>query len=242
MATRPHDNGETVDHAGRSNTVTGAAAPAPVAVAPRTAEEMAAMAAGSVGAQVILDYNGAGSLGARGGAGATMEENKAAYDTHITALGLDPTGPSGPPTVPDPAGAVRATEAAGAPKGRATRISSLAAGIITGDQTGGGGGGGGGGTAPANTAVPAVTQAGDTLSCTMGTWSGEPTSYGYQWKVDGAVVGTDQATHTVTAADAGKTATCIVTATNAHGSTAAPPSADVTITDPGAGGQSRSKR
>jgi hypothetical protein len=60
--------------------------------------------------------------------------------------------------------------------------------------------------------------------------------------VDGAVVGTDAATHTVTAADAGKAASCIVTATNAHGSTAAPPSADLVITDPAAGGQSRSKR
>src|SRR4249919_3520334 len=186
MATKPTEHGdtETIDHAGRSNTVTGAVAPAPVAVAvaPRTAEEMAAMAAGSVGAQVILDYNGAGSLGARGGAG-----------------------------------------------------------IITGDQTGGGGGGGGGGTAPVNTAVPAVTQAGDTLTCTQGTWSGEPTSYGYQWTVDGAVVGTDSATHTVTAADAGKAATCIVTATNASGSTAAPPSVALTITDPGAASRSRSK-
>jgi hypothetical protein len=236
MATRPTEHGdtETIDHAGRSNTGTGAVAPASVAVtvAPRTAEEMAAMAAGSVGAQVILDYNGAGSLGARGGAGVTEAENKAAYDAHMVALGLDPNAPSGPPTAPDPAGAVRAAEAAGAPKGRATRISSLAAGIITGDQTGGGGGGGG--AAPVNTAVPAVTQAGDTLTCTQGTWSGEPTTYGYQWTVDGAVVGTDSATHTVTAADAGKAATCIVTATNAAGSTAAPPSVALTITDPGA--------
>jgi hypothetical protein len=60
--------------------------------------------------------------------------------------------------------------------------------------------------------------------------------------VDGAVVGTDAATHTVTAADTGKAASCIVTATNAHGSTAAPPSVDLVITDPAAGGQSRSKK
>ena len=39
-----------------------------------------------------------------------------------------------------------------------------------------------------------------------GTWTGEPTTYAYQWKVDGAVVGTDAATHTVTAADVGKAA------------------------------------
>jgi hypothetical protein len=238
MATKPHSDTETIHRTGRSNSVTGAAAPA--FVSPHTTEELTQMAAGSVGAQIILDYNGSGSLGARGGAGATMEENTAARDAHYVALGLDPNAPSGPPTAPDPAGAVRA---AGAPMGRATRISSLAAGIITGDPgttppppTGGGT------TAPANTAVPAVTQAGDTLTCTQGTWSGEPTSYGYQWKVDGAVVGTDAATHTVTAADAGKAASCIVTATNAHGSTAAPPSVDLVITDPAAGGQSRSKK
>jgi hypothetical protein len=171
-----------------------------------------------------------------------MEENTAARDAHYVALGLDPNAPSGPPTAPDPAGAVRA---AGAPVGRATRISSLAAGIITGDPgtvPAPPGGSNGTASAPVNRDVPHVTQAGDTLNCTMGNWEGEPTSYGYQWKVDGAVVGTDVATHTVTAADAGKAASCIVTATNAHGSTAAPPSVDLVITDPAAGGQSRSKK
>jgi hypothetical protein len=235
MATKPHSATETIHHTGRSNSVTGAAF-----VSPHSTEELTQMAAGSVGAQIILDYNGSGSLGARGGAGATMEENTAARDAHYVALGLDPNAPSGPPTAPDPAGAVRA---AGAPMGRATRISSLAAGIITGDPGPAPPPTGGGTTAPANTAVPAVTQAGDTLTCTQGTWSGEPTTYAYQWKVDGAVVGTDQATHTVTAADAGKAASCIVTATNAHGSTAAPPSVDLVITDPAAAGTaSRSKK
>jgi hypothetical protein len=240
MATKPHSDTETIHRTGRSNSVTGAAAPA--FVSPHTTEELTQMAAGSVGAQIILDYNGSGSLGARGGAGATMEENTAARDAHYVALGLDPNAPSGPPTAPDPAGAVRA---AGAPVGRATRISSLAAGIITGDPgtvPAPPGGSNGTASAPVNRDVPHVTQAGDTLNCTMGNWEGEPTSYGYQWKVDGAVVGTDVATHTVTAADAGKAASCIVTATNAHGSTAAPPSVDLVITDPAAGGQSRSKK
>jgi hypothetical protein len=236
MATKPHSATETIHHDGRSNSVTGAAF-----VSPHTTEELTQMAAGSVGAQVILDYNGSGSLGARGGAGATIEENTMARDAHMVALGLDPVNPSGPPTAPDPAGAVRA---AGAPVGRATRISSLAAGIITGDPGTAPPPGGSNGTAsaPVNRDVPHVSQAGDTLNCTMGNWEGEPTSYGYQWKIDGAVVGTDAATHTVTAADIGKAATCVVTATNAHGSTAAPPSNEVTITDPAAGGQSRSKR
>lgn len=88
--------------------------------------------------------------------------------------------------------------------------------------------------APVNTAVPAVTQALDVLTCTMGTWDGTPTAYAYAWTLDAAPAGTDSATHTVTSADAGKSAVCTVTATNATGSTAAPPSVGVVVTDPGA--------
>jgi hypothetical protein len=235
MATKPHSDTETIQRTGRSNSVTGAAF-----VSPHTTEELTQMAASSVGAQIILDYNGSGSLGARGGAGATMEENTAARDAHYVALGLDPVNPSGPPTAPDPAGAVRA---AGAPMGRATRISSLAAGIITGDPgTTPPPPGNGTASAPVNRDVPHVSQAGAELLCTMGNWNGEPTSYAYQWKFDGADGPGDGATCPVTAAEVGKVATCVVTATNAHGSTAAPPSNGVVITDPAAGGQSRSKR
>ena len=64
----------------------------------RTPEQRAAMAAATIGAQVILDYNGDGSIGARGGAGATIEENTMARDAHLIGLGLDPNAPSGPPT------------------------------------------------------------------------------------------------------------------------------------------------
>ena len=117
----------------------------------------------------------------------------------------------------------------------AQRLADLGVG-----EMGGGGGGEGEGTAPANTTPPAVTQAADTLTCTPGEWSGEPTSHAYQWQIDGENVGTDSATHTVTAADAGKSATCTVTATNATGSTASPPSDAVVITDPG--GTSRRHR
>jgi hypothetical protein len=65
----------------------------------------------------------------------------------------------------------------------------------------------------------------------MGNWEGEPTSYAYQWKIDGANVGTGTATatHAVQPGDVGKTATCVVTATNALGSTAAPPSNGVVV-------------
>jgi hypothetical protein len=94
---------------------------------------------------------------------------------------------------------------------------------------GGNGGNGGTATAPVNTTVPAVTQAGATLTCTQGEWSGEPTSYAYAWQVNGTAVGTDAATYDVQAADVGGTATCTVTATNAAGSAAAPPSTGVVV-------------
>jgi hypothetical protein len=200
----------------------------------RTAEELAQMAALSVGAQVILDFNGAGSIGARGGAGASIEENTIARDAHLAALGFDPAAPTGPPTAPDPAGAVRSAD--GPIKGHATRMSSLAAGIITelsdipgAPPT----------SAPVNVDVPFASQTGGTLNCTMGNWQHVPTSYAYAWTIDGAAAGT-AADYAVQAGDVGKSATCIVTATNAVGSTAAPPSNPVTVADPG--GTARARR
>jgi hypothetical protein len=95
--------------------------------------------------------------------------------------------------------------------------------------TGGNGGNGGTATAPVNTAVPAVTQSGTTLSCTQGEWTGEPTSYAYAWQVNSVGVGTDAATYDVQPADVGQSATCTVTATNAAGSAAAPPSVGVVV-------------
>jgi hypothetical protein len=83
---------------------------------------------------------------------------------------------------------------------------------------------------PVNTAVPHVSQDGELLNCTMGEWEGTPTAYAYQWQLDGATVGTGGATYTVLPADVGLTATCIVTATNALGSTEAPPSVGVVVT------------
>lgn len=82
---------------------------------------------------------------------------------------------------------------------------------------------------PMNMDVPYVSQDADRLLCTMGNWEGTPTSYAYAWKVDGASVGSNAATYTTTADDVGKTATCVVTATNAAGSTVAPPSNSVVV-------------
>ena len=87
---------------------------------------------------------------------------------------------------------------------------------------------------PANTAVPAVIQTGSRLDCTMGEWTGEPTGYAYQWQVDGANVGVNSPSYVIVVDDVGGTATCTVTATNAAGATAAPPSVGIVIADPGA--------
>jgi len=206
--------------------------PAPVDPAVLAAQKEA-QAASSIGAQVILDFNEDASLGARGGAGADIVENQIARDTHLAAMGLDPVSPSGPPPTPEALKARREAEAKAAeaadpqfmppPSGKATRVSSLAAGISSGDVPPAEGG------APANVDVPFLSQAGSQLACTMGNWTNEPTSYAYQWRIDGVHVGSDAATYDPQAGDVGRSADCIVTATNAAGSTAAPPSNSVTV-------------
>jgi hypothetical protein len=84
---------------------------------------------------------------------------------------------------------------------------------------------------PLNLVVPLVTQAGAVLTCTTGEWSGEPTGYAYQWKLDGTTdIGGNSATYNVTAGDVGHTATCTVSATNSSGTTVGPPSNGVIVT------------
>jgi hypothetical protein len=125
------------EHETRASTVGGAAHAQPTAAvvaAPRATPEE--MAAATIGAQIILDYNGEGSLGARGGMGGTIEENTAARDAHLISVGLDPNAPSGPPTgVPwEPPVPLSATTRHQTASGQATRMSSLAAGALTGDR------------------------------------------------------------------------------------------------------------
>jgi hypothetical protein len=86
---------------------------------------------------------------------------------------------------------------------------------------------------PVNVDVPHVSgtgSVGSTLNCTMGNWSGTPTSYAYAWKSDGMTDLGAGSSYVVAATDAGHSITCVVTATNALGSTAAPPSNAVSIT------------
>ena len=83
---------------------------------------------------------------------------------------------------------------------------------------------------PVNKDVPYLSQTGSTLNCTMGNWVVTPDSCSYAWTIGGSVVGSVTGpTYIVTPVDVGLTATCVVTATNAGGSTAAPPSNAVTI-------------
>ena len=76
---------------------------------------------------------------------------------------------------------------------------------------------------PTNVDIPYVSGDDDEANCTMGNWTGEPTSYAYAWQRDGSPIeGATAATYLFVAADTGKAIGCIVTATNAAGSTEAP--------------------
>ncbi|HEX3401935.1 MAG TPA: hypothetical protein VHT74_16570 [Acetobacteraceae bacterium] len=116
------------------------APPAPKPDPKAVAAAKEAQAAGSIGAQVILDFNGDGSLGARGGLSSIIEENTAGRDAHYIALGLNPLAPSGPPPSMEQRKAHQAAAEAQAKvdaahatpgSGAASRVSSLAAGLIT---------------------------------------------------------------------------------------------------------------
>ena len=63
----------------------------------------------------------------------------------------------------------------------------------------------------------------------MGNWHGEPTSYAYAWHTDGVANGGAEATYAVQPDDSGHAVACVVTATNANGSTAAPQSNAVAV-------------
>ena len=82
---------------------------------------------------------------------------------------------------------------------------------------------------PANVDVPVVSLTGATASCTMGNWTGEPTSYAYAWHLDGVANGATDPTYVVQPEDSGHNLACVVTATNALGATVAPMSNSVAI-------------
>jgi hypothetical protein len=90
--------------------------------------------------------------------------------------------------------------------------------------------------APTNVDVPVILGVGalgEVLSCTMGNWTGEPTSYAWQWLSADMPVGTGGDTYVIADTDQGNDITCMVTAFNAAGSAQAPPSNAVSV-PPGA--------
>jgi hypothetical protein len=84
---------------------------------------------------------------------------------------------------------------------------------------------------PTNTSAPAISgtaQQGSTLSAGTGSWTGNPTSYGYQWQdcngSGGAcanISGATSTSYTLVASDVGHRIVVVVTATNAAGSRSA---------------------
>lgn len=74
---------------------------------------------------------------------------------------------------------------------------------------------------PINTVSPVITgisQVGQTLNCSTGTWSNNPTSYTYQWKRNNiSITGETLSTYTLVSADANSSIKCTVTATNDDG-------------------------
>ncbi len=75
--------------------------------------------------------------------------------------------------------------------------------------------------APANTAAPGITGTplpDQTLTCSTGTWSGAPTSYAYQWLLDGQpIAGATGASYVVLVGDSARMLSCRVTATGPGG-------------------------
>ena len=78
--------------------------------------------------------------------------------------------------------------------------------------------------APVNTVSPVIsgtTTLGSVLTSTTGTWTNSPSSFTYQWVRGFINVGTNANTYTLVQADSAAAITCVVTATNASGSTPA---------------------
>jgi FG-GAP-like repeat/Abnormal spindle-like microcephaly-assoc'd, ASPM-SPD-2-Hydin len=89
--------------------------------------------------------------------------------------------------------------------------------------------------APVSQQAPAISGnavRGDTLTCSNGTWTNNPTSFAHQWLRNGQPIpGATNQTYTVAEADVGQPLTCHVTASNAGGSNSRTSSA-VTPTAP----------
>jgi hypothetical protein len=95
-------------------------------------------------------------------------------------------------------------------------------------------------TTPVNVTPPVVTgiqAVGATLTCSTGTWTGDPTSFTYTWSRDGTpIAGATHSTYTVQSIDAGQTLTCTVSAGNGAGTAAGVASRQVPVPVPSRAG------
>ncbi len=124
---------------------------------------------------------------------------------------------------------VTATNSSGAASST-SRHSSVVTAVSTSSPTSGGPTTGSTGTsAPANTVTPVVIGSavqGQTLNAGVGTWTGAPSAYTYQWQRCGGsscsnVSGSTSSTYVVGAGDVGDTVKARVTASNSVGSASA---------------------
>ena len=73
-------------------------------------------------------------------------------------------------------------------------------------------------SATAPTTLSGTPAVGQTLSCSAGTWGGNPTGFSYEWESDGSIIaGETGQTYTVQTQDQGGTITCLVFGFNAAG-------------------------
>jgi hypothetical protein len=90
--------------------------------------------------------------------------------------------------------------------------------------------------APGNTTSPSISgtpAAGDTLTCSPGAWTNNPTAFDYSWSVGGTpIVGATRSTYKVTTADEGLSITCTVVAFNGGGAGTAATSETVIVKVP----------
>jgi hypothetical protein len=86
---------------------------------------------------------------------------------------------------------------------------------------------------PVALSIAGTPAAGHELSCGAGTWTNSPTSYAYQWGLDGTpIAGATAATYLVPALDDGESLTCTVTASNGAGAGAPATSGRVLVPVP----------